>query len=144
MKTPGAMVAEVLRSLFRRPVTTTYPAEKPVIPDRFRGKIRYYAAKCIGCKLCVKSCPSAGAITITQVGEKRFQAEFRLDRCIYCAQCVDSCPTNALESTPEFELAQLERSKFEVIFHAEPVPESKAASSEKASVASLPPEKAPE
>jgi formate hydrogenlyase subunit 6/NADH:ubiquinone oxidoreductase subunit I len=50
---------------------------------------------------------------------KKFEAEFDLSRCIYCAQCVDSCPRDALEATPEFELAQQDRTKLKVVFHGD-------------------------
>jgi len=51
--------------------------------------------------------------------QKKFQAEIDLAKCIYCAQCVDSCPKDALESTPEFELAQLDHAKLKVTFGAD-------------------------
>lgn len=116
---PGKMIAEVVRHLFKKPATVNYPAEKAVLPPEFRGKITFYPEKCVGCKLCEKDCP-AFAIQINKVGEKRFEAEFELDRCIYCGQCVLSCNRDALESTPEFELAQLSREKLKVIYHAKP------------------------
>jgi formate hydrogenlyase subunit 6/NADH:ubiquinone oxidoreductase subunit I len=129
MKTPGKMASEVIKAAFLRPATISYPAAPVVMPDRFRGKIRFIAAKCIGCKMCMRDCPT-NCITITKVGDKRFQAEFDVDRCIFCAQCVDSCPKDALEATPEFELAQLTRDKLKAFFPAPaaaPAPEAPAA-----------------
>jgi len=120
---PGKMTRAVLTSLCHRPVTVRYPYVKVEMPDRFRGKIKFISSRCIGCKLCMRDCPS-NAITITKIGDKQFQAEFDLDKCIYCAQCVDTCPKKALETTIEYELAQLQRDKLKVIFHAEPTPPS--------------------
>ncbi len=121
MKTPGAMFGAVLNALFSKPATHAYPAVKFPTPEKFRGKIKFIPSRCIGCKMCMRDCPTS-CITITKVGEKRFQAEFDLDRCIYCAQCVDSCPKDALEATPEFELAAFKRSQLKAVFHAEPPP----------------------
>lgn len=115
---PGRMIREVLHSLFRKAATTRYPFVKAQMPKDFRGKIKFTPAKCIGCKACMRDCP-AGAITIRKVGEKKFEAEIDIARCIYCAQCVDSCPRKALESTPEFELAQRDPTKLKVVFHAD-------------------------
>ncbi|MBU4198894.1 MAG: 4Fe-4S binding protein [Verrucomicrobia bacterium] len=123
---PGKMLREVLTSFFQKPATVLYPYVKVLMPDRFRGKIRFLATLCIGCKLCMRDCPT-NCITITKVGDKRFQAEFDLDQCIYCAQCVDSCPKKALESTADYELAQLQRNKLKMIYHAEPPPPQAAA-----------------
>ena len=109
---PGKMLRELLGSLFKKPSTIKYPAEETNIPDRFRGRLKFEAEKCIGCKMCVKDCP-ANAITIEKVGEK-FEAIVDLDKCIYCAQCVDSCPKKALIATTNFELAQLDRRKLRV------------------------------
>jgi len=126
MMKPGRMVFEALRSATQKPATQLYPAEPLRLPPAFRGKIRFHAMRCVGCKLCQKDCPS-DALVITKVGDKRFQAVFRLDRCIYCAQCVDSCNKDALESTAEFELATLDRATLRVTFDAPPPAAPKAA-----------------
>jgi formate hydrogenlyase subunit 6/NADH:ubiquinone oxidoreductase subunit I len=115
---PGVMIKEVLNHIFKKPVTTKYPAEKLETPDKYRGKLKFYPEKCIGCKLCMKDCP-ANAINIIATGEKQFKAEIDLGKCIYCAQCVDSCLKKALLYTNDIELAQLERNKLEVFFCAE-------------------------
>ncbi len=110
MKRPGRMIREVLRSIGRKPATRPYPASKADMPERFRGKVRFDPTKCVGCKLCMRDCPTS-AIIIHKTGEKAFAAEIEIFRCIFCGQCVDSCPKKALEVTPEFELAQLKRTK---------------------------------
>ena len=119
MKKTGRMAGQVLSSVFKKAATTRYPYNREDVPKNYRVKIKFYPEKCIGCKLCMRDCPS-NAIDITDLGDKNYQAEFRLDKCIYCSQCVLSCLKGALETTNEFELAQLDNKKLKIRFNAEP------------------------
>lgn len=114
MKKVGKMAPEVLRSLVKKPATERYPFVKVTMPPSFRGRINFIPEKCIGCKMCMRDCPS-NAITITKVGDKRFEALIALDKCVYCAQCVETCPKKALEVTPDYELASLERKNLKIV-----------------------------
>lgn len=115
---PGKMLWEVLGSLFKRPATSKYPAEKLDMGERYRGRLKFYPEKCIGCKLCMKDCPS-NAITINKTGERQFEAEIDMGKCIYCGQCVDVCMKKALEYTKDVELAQLDNKKLKIVFRSE-------------------------
>lgn len=119
----GAIAFEVLHWVFRKPATENYPFEPKVKPDRFRGKLVFDPAKCIGCKLCMKDCP-AGAIEIRTVAPKVFACDVRLDRCMFCGQCVDSCAKKALTMTREFELAGTSREALKMVYEPAPRPES--------------------
>jgi formate hydrogenlyase subunit 6/NADH:ubiquinone oxidoreductase subunit I len=114
----GAMLGDVFRSLFRRPVTRQYPFERKAAPQRLRGKLHWDPEKCTGCLLCVKDCP-AQAIEVFMVDKanKRFVMRYHLDRCTYCAQCVISCRPGALVmSNDEWELAATTKEPFTVYY----------------------------
>lgn len=123
MKKPGKMLAETVRHVLKKPATIRYPYVKVEMPAGFRGKIKFDSEKCIGCKACMRDCPSK-VINIIKVGDKKFEAEFLNDRCIFCAQCVDTCPKDALEATVEFELATFDRKNLKTRFRAKVSPES--------------------
>jgi formate hydrogenlyase subunit 6/NADH:ubiquinone oxidoreductase subunit I len=123
MKRPGKMARQVLCSAVKKAATVPYPYKRLTMPDRFRGKIVADANKCIGCKLCMRDCPS-NAIHVVKVGEKCFQIEIDLDKCIYCGQCVDSCNKGVLAISPEYELAELDNKNFKMVYHHAGPPET--------------------
>jgi len=115
---PGKMIKQVIESFFKKPATLMYPYVKEATLKSFRGKMKFHPEICIGCKLCMRDCPS-NAINIKKIGEKGFEVELDLGKCIYCGQCVDSCMKKAIEVTNEFELAVLDREKLKVTYRAE-------------------------
>ena len=117
MTWPGKLAVEALRQLWRKPATQLYPFTPAQIPERFRGQIVFTPDQCVGCNLCQMDCPS-GALTIHEVGPKRYEAALDVDRCLFCAQCVDSCNKHSLVATQRFELAALRRSDLHLLFPA--------------------------
>ncbi|MBN2395337.1 MAG: 4Fe-4S binding protein [Candidatus Atribacteria bacterium] len=133
MATP--MIYELIKQLFHKPATNCFPLKyypsnttvtdlikkvqkgeakinSPVaIPEKFRGKIIYEREKCIGCRLCIKVCPSRAIEFIPE--EKKIK--IRIDRCIFCSQCNDICPVNCLHMSENFLLANENRFSEELI-----------------------------
>ena len=115
------MIPPVVASLFKKPATMRYPFAPTKMPDGFRGPPKFDANKCIGCKICVRDCPS-GAITITKVGEKQFECTVDLGTCVYCGQCAESCPKDVITMSADFELAQIDRGVLKVVHKRSPSP----------------------
>jgi formate hydrogenlyase subunit 6/NADH:ubiquinone oxidoreductase subunit I len=121
------MIPQLLAQLLKKPFTNKHPRKyipssstnlfrdvksgkatiTPPIrtPERFRGKIVYDKEKCIGCKLCLKVCPSE-AIVFKDAEKKII---IYLARCTFCAQCNDVCPVNCLSMSNEFLLADTDK-----------------------------------
>jgi formate hydrogenlyase subunit 6/NADH:ubiquinone oxidoreductase subunit I len=112
----GAMLSDVLRSLFKRPVTERYPFERRDAPENLRGRLTWNPEKCTGCALCVMDCP-ANALELIEIDKKnkRFVLRYHMDRCTFCAQCVQSCRFRCLDMSHEdWELAALHKEPFTV------------------------------
>src|SRR5437762_13787185 len=84
--------------------TMRYPdAPAPEMPERFRGRPVFDAAKCRnGCSACADVCPT-DAIRIN--GKPRLD----LGRCLFCTDCLDSCPTGAVKYSSDYRLAVRKR-----------------------------------
>jgi NADH-quinone oxidoreductase subunit I len=105
-------------------VTTRFPQERRVKPQRFHGRhvLNRYPdgmEKCIGCELCAGACP-AQCIYVrgrdndpdhpTSPGERfGFVYEINMLRCIFCGLCVEACPTEAITMTQLFEMSTTNR-----------------------------------
>src|SRR5436190_21139765 len=80
--------------------TIPYPAQKPTLPDRFRGLPVIDPSKCrAGCQACAEACPT-DAIAITGAGMR-----LDLGRCLFCTDCVEACPEGAIRYTQEYRLS---------------------------------------
>jgi formate hydrogenlyase subunit 6/NADH:ubiquinone oxidoreductase subunit I len=114
----GAMLSDIVSSLFKKPVTQLYPFERTTSTNNLRGKLYYDPEKCTGCQLCVKDCP-ADAIELIVVDKvnKRFVMRYHIDRCTFCNQCVQSCRFKCLNlSDEDWELAALKKEPFTVYY----------------------------
>ena len=118
-----SMLPQVFVQMFKKPFTNKFPVKyaphnttellkavgegkvqiiPPIeTPPNFRGKIQYDKEKCIGCKLCIKVCPTEAI----EYKEKEKKIKIYLARCCFCSQCNDVCPTNCLSMGNEFLLA---------------------------------------
>jgi NAD(P)H-quinone oxidoreductase subunit I len=114
----GAMIGDVVQSLFKKPATVLYPYERSESTVNLRGKLHYDPEKCSGCQLCVKDCPAdALELIVLDKVNKRFVMRYNMDRCTYCNQCVKSCRFNCLSlSDEEWELAALTKQPFTVYY----------------------------
>jgi formate hydrogenlyase subunit 6/NADH:ubiquinone oxidoreductase subunit I len=117
----GTMLRDILRSLFRKPITEDYPAERQAAPERLRGKLVWNPEKCVGCCLCAKDCPSNALELITiDKANKRFVMRYDVGRCTFCAQCVLNCRFSCLEmSNEQWELAAGDKAPFTVYYGRE-------------------------
>jgi Ni,Fe-hydrogenase III small subunit/NAD-dependent dihydropyrimidine dehydrogenase PreA subunit len=96
-----------------------YPAEAPVLPDRFRGLPEVDASRCAnGCRACADACPT-NAIAIDERG-------LRLDlgRCLFCTDCMEACPEGAIRYTQDYRLAVRKRN--DLILQGPPLQRAKA------------------
>jgi formate hydrogenlyase subunit 6/NADH:ubiquinone oxidoreductase subunit I len=114
----NSMFTDILTSFFKKPITENYPTVRPEVAERFRGKLYFDPAKCTGCNLCSKDCPSdALEIIILDRAAKKFVARYHVDRCTYCGQCVQSCKFKCIGmSNKDWELAALNKQSFEVYY----------------------------
>jgi len=117
----GAMLGDLVKSLFKKTATRTYPFTKEPAPERFRGKLVYKPETCVGCMMCVRDCPSRAIEIITvDKATKKFVMKYYEDRCTYCAQCVENCRFSCLNmSSEQWELASTGRQAFEAYYGRE-------------------------
>jgi Ni,Fe-hydrogenase III small subunit/NAD-dependent dihydropyrimidine dehydrogenase PreA subunit len=84
--------------------TVGFPAQPPVLPDRFRGRPAIDSAKCPdGCRVCADVCPT-DAITV-----EAKSVRLDLGRCLFCPECERACPEGAIRFTAEYRLAASRR-----------------------------------
>jgi len=105
-----------LKAMTSKKVTTSYPDEPFVMPDRFRGIQYLDPEKCIVCNQCARICPTE-CITLTgkpnpdpeKKGKVIDTFDINFEICILCDLCTEVCPTEAIVMTNNFELSAYSR-----------------------------------
>ncbi|MEM1873234.1 MAG: 4Fe-4S binding protein [Acidilobaceae archaeon] len=109
-----SLLAEVMKSLLRRPSTIEYPRVQASVESDYRG-VHYASLKrCVGCALCMINCPSQCISMVTlppgvQLPQNR-RGVFpvvRYSSCVFCHRCVRVCPVGAFVVTSEYRVFSL-------------------------------------
>jgi len=109
---------QVFRHLFHPRETVEYPEEMPYLAPRYRGRIVLTRdpdgdERCVACNLCAVACPvDCIALQKAERDDGRWYPEFfriNFSRCIMCGMCEEACPTYSIQLTPDFEMAEYDR-----------------------------------
>ena len=109
----------------KRIVTEQYPENKATLKmyPSFRGRLEMVEDengenRCTACGMCEKSCPngSINVLPTKNIAGKKVLGKYiyRLDTCTQCGFCVETCPFGAIRMNQDFELADFDRSHFEL------------------------------
>src|ERR1019366_8157184 len=90
---------KAILNLFKKPITTQYPAENTYIPDDYRGMIGFDENLCIWCRRCEMVCPP-GAIVFSQDLEGKQTYHFNRAVCFYGEDFFGACPKGAVIFQP--------------------------------------------
>ncbi|HTG01917.1 MAG TPA: 4Fe-4S binding protein [Nitrospirota bacterium] len=99
-----------------------------IVSERYRGYLKLFSDKCIGCMQCMRACPiNCIRIVVEKTAEVRMISRFDVNqaKCMYCGLCVEACPSQALAMTKRFEGACFDISELRVRHVFDPVPVAK-------------------
>jgi hydrogenase-4 component H len=102
---------EAVRSLFSKPFTSRFPAQKHEPAKKFRGRPFFYEKDCVGCTACAQVCPAKAIFWEDKKnGDSAMRHLFvNWDICIFCGQCEANCITGkGIRLSRDFDLATTE------------------------------------
>jgi electron transfer flavoprotein alpha subunit len=82
------------------------------------NSIKIISEKCVGCKMCAKSCPFSAISMIERLDHpKKFMlATIDLNRCTYCGTCSQICKFNAIELKKDIIVTNIDKSLYKGIW----------------------------
>lgn len=105
--------------------TIDFPGAEPALPERFRGRPTFDAARCPdGCRACAEACPTDAV----RLGDGAPRLD--LGRCLFCTECAEACPEGAIAYSRDFRLAT--RAREDLVVGSGEAPRLAAALDEKA------------
>lgn len=78
----------------------------------WRGELKFYPEKCIGCLTCVYYCPAQTIRVEPSKDKKGFGLSYEYQRCFFCSMCQRKCPTGAIVLTHNPKMIGKDRKKF--------------------------------
>lgn len=132
---PTSTIYTLIKQLFTKKATNPFPLKRapddmtsaaelvekgeidlnpPVeIPENYRGKLEYDKECCIGCKMCVRVCPSEALV----FKEDEKKVKHYVSRCTFCGQCVNICPKDCFDFSEDFLIAGTDKNADDMIIN---------------------------
>lgn len=88
--------------------------------EYYRGELKFFPEKCIGCLTCVYYCP-AQTIKLNSRKElspkkgksnTRWELSYEYEKCFFCSMCQRKCPTKAIVLTHDALMVEKDKKKF--------------------------------
>lgn len=86
------MTKTIFGNLLKKYSTRLHPVEQRILPDGYRGQLRFASDKCILCRACAIKCPTK----IIRIDPEIGLWEQEVMGCLYCGVCADVCPTDCI------------------------------------------------
>lgn len=96
----------VFPKVFMNGQTVSYPTERLIFSERFRGRHQFFFERCISCSLCARVCPCNSIEMVEVEGKDKKFPQIDYQTCSLCGYCVEYCPKEALEFTDFVEFSE--------------------------------------